>query len=101
MLTRALPAESVTLVVMVAVYMVLEAKPESGLKVATLVPALYPTEPVTPDKVKLAAIMVPASMASLKVASTLVLTATPVAALAGAVEITVGGILSVVVKVHT
>jgi hypothetical protein len=108
-LVRALPARSVAPVVIVAVNKVLVASGIAGVKVAT-VPAQL-TVPATalalgPMTVKVVAgeVRVAQFIASLKVILTAWLRATPVAALTGMVETTVGGVVlgaALVVKVHT
>jgi hypothetical protein len=95
------PVGSFAPVVIVAIYKVAVARADVGVNVA-VVPAKA-TAPATgvapgPDKVNVAALIVAGFMASLKVAETVVLTATPVAPLTGTVEITVGA--GAVVKVH-
>ena len=68
-----------------------------GVNVATLL--LYDTVPLTLPllllRVKVLVVMVEESMSSLKVALMALLTPTPVALLAGLVELTVGGVVSV------
>ena len=88
-----MPAASLTAVVMVAVYVVEEAKLPVGVKVA-VVPELV-TTPVTPPlKVNVAAVTVVVVMGSLNVAVIAEFTATSIAALAGLVLDTVGGVVS-------
>jgi hypothetical protein len=91
---------------MVAVYAAPGMRPVAGAKVAVV-----PTYVTVPDtdvapcaSVKLDAEMVDGSIASLKVAESLLPMGTPVAPLAGTVEITVGRVVlaaAPVVKVHT
>jgi hypothetical protein len=94
----ALPAASAAAVVMVAVYCVLPARGVDGVNVAVLpltftVPATtVPPEVVT--TVKLAVLKVAFVIASEKVADTGEFSATPVAAFAGEVADTVGGVIS-------
>jgi hypothetical protein len=100
-----LPARSLAPVVIVAVYEVLAARLLAGSKVAT-----EPVEVTDPEtgvapcfKVKLVAVIVAGSIASLKVAVRFLLTTTPVAVSTGSVELTVGAVVSVaapVVKLH-
>jgi hypothetical protein len=99
---RGTPVGSFAPVVIVAVNTVLVASAVVGMNVA-VVPAKV-TEPATgeapgPVRVNVAVLIVAGFMASLKVAEIIVLTATPVDALTGTVEITVGA--ATVVKVHT
>jgi hypothetical protein len=95
---KALPAASCAPVVIVAVYCVLGERAALGVNVAVLVESatvpltLAPPEVAT--NVKLPVVMVEAFIASEKVADTAVFTDTPVAASAGEVEVTVGGVVS-------
>ena len=106
LLAKAFSAKSVIPVVSVAVNVVPGARVLAGVKVA-MVPAhvTVPETGVAPcRKVKVAVVTVRGSSASLKVAATLLLMATPMAALAGFVEVTVGAVVSAVapvVKLHT
>src|ERR1700676_2109065 len=75
-----------------------------GVKVKTVLLASWVMVPLTPDTVKVDELMVARFMASLKVAVTRELEQTPVAALGGATESTVGGglhPLAAVVKLQT
>jgi len=96
LLLSALPARSLTPLVIVAVYMVLAARLAVGVKIA-VTPA-YVTVPVTRVvpciKVKVALVTVDGDNASLKTAVMALLAAIPVAALIGKVAITVGGVVS-------
>jgi hypothetical protein len=99
---RGTPVGSFAPVVIVTMYKVPVVRAALGVNVA-VVPAKL-TVPATgvapgPDKVKVAAFIVAGFMDSLNVAEIVVLRATPVAPLAGTVEMTVGG--GAVVKVHT
>ena len=94
----ALPAESVTLASIVAVYRVLAARGADGANVAVLlltftVP-LIAAPPVVVTRVKLAVCSVELVIASEKVADTDEFVATPVAAFAGDVADTIGGVVS-------
>jgi hypothetical protein len=96
------PVGSFAPVVIVAIYKVPVARADVGVNVA-VVPANV-TLPFTgvapgPVKVNVAALIVAGFMGSLNVAEIVVLRATPVAPLAGTVEMTVGG--GAVAKVHT
>jgi hypothetical protein len=98
------PAGSFAPVVIVAVNKVLVARTVVGVNVA-VVPAKV-TVPFTgmapgPVKVNVAVLIVAGFMASLNVAETVVLTATPTDPLTGKVEITVGLGAGTVVKVQT
>jgi hypothetical protein len=98
----AAPVRSFVPVVIVAVNKVLVAGAVVGANVA-VVPAKV-TVPATgvapgPVNVNVAALIVAGFIASLNVAETVVLTATPAAPFTGIVEMTVGG--GAVVKVHT
>ena len=90
---------------MVAVYSVLDASVFVGLKIAVM-PATVtvPGSAVVPCiKVNVVVVTVNGFIGSLKVAEILPSIATPVAAVVGNVEMTVGGVLSAaapVVKVH-
>ena len=104
---RALPARSRTEVLSVAVYCVEGASAALGVNVAVLPETLI--EPLTTALFEVTAtekfpvVSVPLSIASEKVAVTVVPTATPVAPARGVTELTVGGVVSggaVVVKVH-
>jgi len=88
-------------VVIVAVYRVLAARLLVGSKAATaFVEVTVPETGVAPCvKVKVAAVIVAGSIASLKVAAMFPLTTTLVAVLAGSVELTVGAVVSAVVPV--
>jgi hypothetical protein len=95
---NALPAASLAAVVMVAVYCVLPARLAVGVNLAVLpltltVPAIV-TLLALGRRVKLAVLSVEFVMASEKVAETEEFSAMPVAALAGDVEDTVGGVVS-------
>lgn len=97
----ALPAVSFTPVVIVAVYVV-EYDMLEGVNVATLL--LYETVPLMLLpllllSVKVLVLIVDELMSSLNVAVIVLLMATPVALLAGLVELTVGGVVSVGVDV--
>ena len=82
-------------VVSVAVYIVLLARDADGVNVAIVPAGFRDTVPVTPPlKVNEAEVIVAGSIGSLNVAATAVLTTTPVALLAGLVELTVGGVVS-------
>src|SRR6202790_4995987 len=75
-----------------------------GVKVKTVLEASWAMVPDTPDRVKVDELMVARLMASLKVAVTTELEQTPVAALGGVTESTVGGglhPLAAVVKLQT
>ena len=91
----ALPAASFASLVMVAVNCVLPAREAVGLKVTvlplTLTVPVIGLPPAVGLRVKLAALSVEFVIASVKVADTEEFSATPVAALAGDVEDTVGG----------
>ena len=94
----ALPAASFAAVVMVAVYCVLPARLAVGVKVAVL-PLTFtvPVTAVPPEVVaslKLAVVSVELVIASENVADTEEFSATPVAAFAGDVADTVGGVVS-------
>lgn len=94
----ALPLESRTPVVIVAMYSVLAARTTDGVKVAELllavtVPAM--AKPARDEILKVVGLSVVLSIASEKVTVIAELTATAFAALAGEVEDTVGGIVSV------
>ena len=103
MAVSALPAASLAAVVTVAVYCVLAARLADGTNIAVLL--LRFTAPVTAAppavrlRVKLAALSVESVIASEKVTDTEELSVTPVAAVAGNVEETVGGVVSEVVVV--
>jgi hypothetical protein len=93
---NALPAGSLTPVVIVAVYGVLTARLLVGLKIAVL-----PTQVTAPGtgvapcvKVNVVAVQVAGSAASLKVAVRFLLVSTPVVVSPGFVELTVGGVVS-------
>src|SRR5580693_3715445 len=90
---------------MAAVYTVPMARGLEGVKVKIVLDGSWVMVPVTPgDTVKVAALMVATFMASLKVAVTTELEQTPVEALGGVTETTVGGglqPLAAVVKLHT
>jgi hypothetical protein len=92
----AAPNELVAPVVTVAVYCVLKLKLALGVNVAVLDAAEYVTVPATvppgPFSVKVVALIVAASIVSLNVAVSVELIATPVAASAGVVADTVGGV---------
>ena len=93
-----LPAASVTPASMVAVYRVLAARGANGVNVAVLlltftVP-LITAPPVVVTRVKLAVCSVELVIASEKVADTDEFVATPVAAFAGDVADTIGGVVS-------
>jgi hypothetical protein len=95
---RILPAASVTLASMVAVYRVLAARGPEGVNVAVLlltftVP-LTVAPPVVVTRVKLEVFSVELVIASEKVADTDAFVATPVAAFAGDVADTIGGVVS-------
>ena len=105
-LAKALPAKSVAAVVIVAVNKVLVARRAAGVKVAMLpVQLLFQLRRrawACDVKVVSGEVRVAQFIASLKVALTAWLMATPVAAFAGMVETTVGVSGAVaVVKVHT
>lgn len=108
LLASALPARSWAPVVTVIVNTVLAARRLVGVKVATFPVPAYATVPGTavvpgPVRVKVLPVMVRGSIASLKIAATCVLIATPVAPQLGLVEITVGAVVSgarAVVKPH-
>jgi hypothetical protein len=94
--TSALPAASLAAVVMVAVYCVLATRAADGVNVAVL-PLTFtvPVIGVPPEaSLKLAVVSVELVIASEKVALTEEVSATPVAALAGDVVDTVGGVVS-------
>ena len=103
---RALPAKSLAPVVIVAVYKVLAARLDAGVKVAAT-----PTEVTVPEtdvvpciKVKVAVLSVEGSIASVKVTVIALLVATPVALTSGNSELTMGAVLSgtaPVVKLQT
>jgi hypothetical protein len=100
----ALPGTLFAPVVIVAVKSVFAARLAAGVKVAVLLPPKYVTVPATgvvpgPVTVKVSGVIVAAFIASLKVAEIFVLVGTPVAPLAGLVEVTVG--MLAVVKVQT
>src|SRR3990170_4300317 len=102
----ALPARSLAPVVIVAVYTVVAVRLLTGLKAA--VRPAYVTVPdtgVVPCfRVNVAVVIVKGSIASLNVARIFVLIGTPVAAEAGDVKLTRGGVVSAiepVVKLHT
>jgi hypothetical protein len=82
----------VTAVVSVAVYVVLFARGADGVNV-TVAP-FTEIVPVTPPTVNEDAVTLAGATASLNVAVTAAPTATPVALLAGAVELTVGEVVS-------
>jgi hypothetical protein len=84
-------------VVIVAVYLVLNASGAEGVNVAMA--PLTPTVPETPLTVKLAGVTEAGATASLKVALTEPFTATPVALPGGLVEVTAGGAVSVAAAV--
>ena len=93
----ALPLESFTPVVIVAVYVVKYDRLLEGVNVATLL--LYETVPLMLLpllllSVKVLVLIVDELISSLKVAVIVLLIATPVALLAGLVELTVGGVVS-------
>jgi hypothetical protein len=95
---NALPAASAAAVVMVAVYCVLPARGVDGVNVAVL-PLTFtvPATAVPPEvvaTVKLAVLKVAFVIVSEKVADTGEFSATPVAAFAGEVADTVGGVIS-------
>ena len=100
--TRALPAASFAAVVMVAVYCVLPARVAKGENIAVL-PLTF-TVPVTVAppavgcRVKLAVLSVEFVIDSENAAKTEEFNTTPVAALAGDVADTVGGVVSGVVN---
>jgi hypothetical protein len=99
---NAAPVGSFAPVVIVAVNRVLAGSAVAGVNVAVL--PEYVTAPATgvvvgPVKVNVVPVIVVGSIAALKVAETIVFTATPVAAFAGIVETTDGG--GAVVKVQT
>jgi hypothetical protein len=103
---KELPSKSAAPVVMVAVNRVFRARAVDGVKVA--VEAAYVTTPSTgvvpgPVNVNVEPLMVAGFIASLKVAVATVLEQTPVVAVGGVSEITVGGTQAVaaVVNVHT
>ncbi len=94
----ALPAASVTLLVTVAVYCVLASRATEGVNRAVLplmltVPATA-APPAVLTRVKLVVVSVALVIASEKLADTEAFVATPVAAFAGEVEDTVGGVVS-------
>jgi hypothetical protein len=92
---NAFPATSVMAVVSVAVYVVLLARSDDGVNVAIVPAGLRVTVPVTPPlKVNEAVVTVAGASGSLNVAVSAILTGTPVAPLAGVVELTVGGVVS-------
>ena len=74
----------------------LYSKEADGVKAAVLVAASYVTEPETtlPERVKFDVFIDEASIVSLKVAETIVLTDTPVAPLVGETVRMVGGVVS-------
>ena len=92
----ALPLESFTPVVIVAVYVVEYDRLLEGVNVATLL--LYETVPLMLLplllRVNVLVVIVDESMSSLNVAVIVLLTATSVALLTGLVELTVGGVVS-------
>jgi hypothetical protein len=94
----ALPAASAATVVIVAVYCVLPARAADGVNVAVLPLTLTVPTTAAPSevvaKVKLAVLNVAFVMASENVADTGEFSATPVAAFAGEVADTVGGVVS-------
>src|SRR5882672_10739309 len=94
----ALPAASFAAVVIVAVYCVLPARLAVGVNVAvwplTFTVPVTVAPPAVGRRVKLAVLSVELVIASEKVADTEEFSATPVAALAGDVEDTVGGVVS-------
>jgi hypothetical protein len=94
----ALPAASLAAVEMVAVYCVLAARAADGVNLAvlplTLTVPLTAVPPEVVDSVTLAVFNVEFVIASEKVAETEELSAMPVAALAGEVADTVGGVVS-------
>jgi len=105
------PAKSVAAIVIVAVYSVVAARFADGVKVAMSLAGSYVTVPVTvvPPVPATANVKVPAAkmlagfIASLNVALTAALSATPVAPLAGLVSVIVGGVVSTpapVIKLH-
>jgi len=93
LLASAMPNMSVAPVVMVAVYAVLSARGFNGVKVKIVLVVSWVIVPVTPGAtVKVVALMVEGFIALLKVAVITALGHTPAAPLAGATEITVGGL---------
>jgi hypothetical protein len=88
------PTESVTATETVAVYVVELTRFTVGVKVAVLLVSLYDTVPGTAiapaQRVKLSALIVVGSINVLKVAVTVVVMATPVAAPAGKISVMVG-----------
>ena len=95
----AFPAISFAPVVTVAVNVTLGARLVAGVNSATLLGASYVTAPLTgvspgPVRVNVPFVMVAGSMASLNVALIVFVMETPVAALAGFVDRTVGGVVS-------
>jgi hypothetical protein len=113
LLAKALPAKSLTPVVIVAVYRTPAARLLAGVKVAVvlveatvpmtgvsgvsvvvLAEATVPVRGVVLCSVKVAVVMVSRLIASLKVAVTFVLSATPVAPFAGLTKVTVGRVVS-------
>lgn len=78
----------------VAVYVVDEARLADGVKVAVV--PLYITVPITPPTVNVAVVTVAASIVSLNVAVIVVFTATPVALFDGLVDETVGDVVSAI-----
>jgi hypothetical protein len=92
---NALPARSLNPVVTVAVWRVLTARLPVGAKVAVLpTQVTAPATAVAPASVNVVAVQVAGSTASLKVAVSFRLVATPVAVSPGFVELTVGGVVS-------
>ena len=89
---RALPNRSRTPVVMVAVYTVLMARGLDGVNVKMVLLASGVMVPLTPGAtVKVDELMLETFMASLKVAVTELLEQTPVEAVGGVTETTIGG----------
>ena len=93
-----MPVESVTALVMVEVYPVAKAKLVDGVKVAVVplkltapVTPVFPLDVLTNEKVE--ALNVDAFIASLKVAEMATFVPTPVALLAGVIEMIVGTVL--------
>jgi hypothetical protein len=78
-----------------------------GVKVAVLVAALYATVPATAAlvavtrRVNVVVVMVAGSIGSLKAADTTIVVDTFVCRFAGTVAITVGGVVSPVLKLNT
>jgi hypothetical protein len=101
---KALPERSLAPVVTVAVNVALAVRLALGVNVAIVHPELQVTVPVTlvvpgPASVKVNVLIVAGSIPVLKVALTAWLMFTPVAALSGAVEVTVGAVAFEVVPV--